>query len=433
MLAIVASVVLGGCSGGLAPRSSGLPSADLGGDGSVASRGDVAFSLPVRGLDEETRSAFLDGEALFRREFSVADGLGPTFIASACSECHVRDGRGSPLDVGAGTLGMIDPGDPMVVEDYGHQIQPRAIPGVSPEALLDLTWIEENEVELSGGESFRLRRPVAAVIEPALSPIANEHVALRTAPALHGSGLLGAVPQRSISEWADPDDLDGDGISGRVPVAVDGDAGSVGWKALQSSIRDQIVVALSEDLGITTPDLPEENCPTPQLACREVQPASLLSGDQVDLLTTYVQALGVPIGRDWDAPAVDTGFDVFVSIGCDRCHRSTMETGTHSIDALSDQTIHSFTDLLVHDMGPGLADPFDTDDVSGSEWRTPPLWGIGLTETVSGHTYFLHDGRARGLTEAILWHGGEAEQSRDAFEQLSREQRRQLLEFLASL
>lgn len=403
---------------------------ELGGDGTVEATGDSAFSLPVRGLSEGDRSVFLEGEGFFRRDFAADDGLGPTFVTTACSGCHVRDGRGSPLDAGDGSLLRVDPGAVDIVDSYGRQIQTEAVPGVNPEAVVGVDWVEE-KVELDGLR-VSLRRPELVVGSTAFGDIDATELGLRVAPALHGSGLLELVSDQILFDLEDPNDEDGDGVSGRVSMVGDV-VGRFGWKASEPTITGQVVEALHEDMGVTSPQRREENCPPVQTACREQPPGVPLTDQQVGLLASYVRMLGVPAARDWENPDVQAGFEVFTNIGCDGCHTPTMSTGERDVASLSGQTIHPFTDLLLHDMGEELAEPFSSERAAGSEWRTPPLWGIGLTETVSGHSYFLHDGRARNVVEAILWHGGEAQQSRDAFRDLTEDQRERLLDFLDSI
>jgi CxxC motif-containing protein (DUF1111 family) len=408
-----------------------FPSAMLGGTGSVISSDAQAFSLPLRTLDEGLRPGFVSGDALFRREWSSELGLGPTYIAVGCSQCHVRDGRGAPLDIGEGSIVKVSGAEAA----YGAQVQVLAVPGVPAEARVSVEWVEEPG-SFEDGETYTLRRPVLTVTDPVFGTMQEVDMSLRVAPPVLGSGLLEAVPESEIAQWEDAEDANGDDISGRVNrLGVDGAtvAGRFGWKASQSSVLSQSTLALWEDIGVTSSMLPTENCPEAQTACAATPSPGPLSDEELRRLELYVRGLGVPAMRDHEDPEVQAGFEVFVDLGCEQCHRPTMRTGDHELEALADETIHAFTDLLVHDMGERLADGLAEGDASGSEWRTAPLWGIGLTETVTGATYFLHDGRARNLTEAIVWHGGEADDAMQRFRGLSADDRSRLLTFLASL
>ncbi|HEX9648783.1 MAG TPA: di-heme oxidoredictase family protein, partial [Alphaproteobacteria bacterium] len=262
----------------------------------------------------------------------------------------------------------------------------------------------------------------------------------RVAPATIGLGLLEAVPEATILALADPADADGDGVSGR-PNRVAGEVGGgialgrFGWKANQPSLRRQNAAAALGDIGLTSTLFPDENCAAPQDACRAAKSggAPELSDAFLDKLTLYTRLLAVPRQRGADAEPVRHGEQLFRAAGCAACHMPTLVTGAHPLAELAGQVIHPFTDLLLHDMGEGLADGRPDFAATGREWRTAPLWGLGLVETVNGHTYFLHDGRARNLAEAILWHGGEAEAARERFRALPRGDREALLAFLRSL
>ncbi|MGD8608977.1 MAG: di-heme oxidoredictase family protein, partial [Myxococcales bacterium] len=242
-------------------------------------------------------------------------------------------------------------------------------------------------------------------------------------------------------EWADPDDADGNGISGRVNQVWDVSAhemrvGRFGWKAEQPSVRQQVAGALVGDMGITSEMFPDQNCPAPQQACA----AAPTGGDpeitprNFDKLVFYSSTLAPPTRPDYDDPEVIRGRQWMRDLGCTDCHKESVETGAHGFIAeLSFQKIRPYTDLLLHDMGEGLADDRPAFDADGREWRTAPLWGIGRVEAVNRHTFFLHDGRARGFEEAILWHGGEAREAKERFRSLPAVERRALVRFLESL
>jgi len=263
-----------------------------------------------------------------------------------------------------------------------------------------------------------------------------------------GLGLLEAIPEEQIMAHADPDDADGDGISGR-PNRVWSQLhekemlGRFGWKANVPTIIEQNAGAFSGDIGISTTLHPSGagECTERQTSCIDAPSGNspkcqnVEVGDELfELMTFYTQNLAVPPRRYADDPEVLKGKALFHQTGCAQCHQPNFLTGdVPEQPHLSNQRIWPYTDMLLHDMGEGLADNRPDGKASGSEWRTPPLWGIGLTETVSDHTQFLHDGRARNLTEAILWHGGEGQAARDLFAALDKEDRDRLLAFVNSL
>jgi CxxC motif-containing protein (DUF1111 family) len=295
--------------------------------------------------------------------------------------------------------------------------------------------------EYADGVPYSLRRPMHEFEDLAYGEITMDVlVSPRLAPPVFGSGLLEAIPESDLLEAADPDDSDGDGISGRANMVIDTVSGEMtigrfGWKANVASVEEQVSSAFSGDIGITSDLFPNEDCTEEQVECANAPSGGdpEIPTDRLEKVVFYSRTLAVPARRDLDSPDVAAGADLFVELGCASCHQPRQETGDSDIAALANQEIFPFTDLLIHDMGPDLADGRPDGEASGSEWRTPPLWGLGLTETVSGSTFFLHDGRARSVEEAILWHGGEAEQSANDFRSLSAVQRSQLLAFLGSL
>jgi CxxC motif-containing protein (DUF1111 family) len=261
----------------------------------------------------------------------------------------------------------------------------------------------------------------------------------RLAPATIGLGLLEAVPAERLLELSDPDDRDGDGVSGRPNRVWDRahaelTLGRFGWKAEQPSLRQQIAAALAADLGITSRLYPLADCSGVQVECSAGAGEPELAERVLDRLETYVQLLAVPERRHGEDPGVQRGGVRFRELGCAACHvPSHLTAATAALPELASQSIWPYTDLLLHDLGPELADGRPSFDAEGAEWRTPPLWGLGLSREVSGHERLLHDGRADGVAEAILWHGGEAAAARDAFEQLSRAERQELIAFIESL
>jgi CxxC motif-containing protein (DUF1111 family) len=418
----------------------------------------MAFSLPAANLPRADQRAFFFGNRLFNTNWVQApsstrsfDGLGPTFNRVSCSGCHLRDGRGRPPEQPGGELlsmlvrvslpGTTPQGGPLPHPAYGDQINDRAIHGVPPEARVDVSWTEQRGT-YGDGTPYSLRSPVIELEDPAFGPLgADAMLSVRVAPSMIGLGLLEAVPAAAVRAMTDPDDSDGDGISGRANLVWDASLrapvlGRFGWKANAPNLYQQNASAAIGDIGLTNALAPQQNCPQAQTACAAAVPGGSpeLSDVFLDKLTLYTRSLAVPLRRDPDGLEVRRGEELFASSGCSACHRPTLATDdTAAVPWLADQTFHPFTDLLLHDMGPGLADHRPDFLASGSEWRTAPLWGLGLQRVVVGHELLLHDGRARGAAEAILWHGGEGERAREAFRTMPEPDREALLAFLRSL
>lgn len=452
----LASVLALGCEP--APASLGYePGEELsGGDTTVFDTTREAYAFSARNLSAEERGDFAVGNNFFGDNWVIApastsarDGLGPTFNALSCGSCHFKDGRGEPPSGDAEMLsslmrlsipGMDEHGGPLADPTYGGQLQPRSIPGVPAEGRTRVTWIERAGAYLDA-EPYSLREPRVEISDLAFGPFADGIMfSMRVAPAVYGLGLLEAIAEEDVLALADPDDLDGDGISGRPNYVWDVARGAArlgrfGWKANQPSLRQQTAGAFRGDIGITTSLFPEQNCPSPQPECG----AAFADGEAeasdriLDFVVFYGRTLAVPARRDAQDPEVLRGKALFGAAGCASCHVPRFETGESDIPALARQTIRPYTDLLLHDMGPELADERPDYLATGREWRTPPLWGIGLLQTVNRHSYLMHDGRARGLAEAILWHGGEGEASREAFRAMDTSERAALLRFLESL
>ena len=431
--------------------------------GGATTREDVtqnAFALAAPELTDEERRLFEIGDSFFTGNWVIApastdnrDGLGPTFNAPACSACHLRDGRGAPPDPnGDGPrIGLLlrlsvpgeDPktGGPNPHPIYGEQLQDQANLDILAEGRIGLSY-ETVEGEYGDGTPYELREPTFRVVDPAYGPLGPDTmISPRLAPQVIGMGLLEAIPEDDIVAGADPEDEDGDGISGRPNTVWDGrkqgDAlGRFGWKANVATVEQQIAGAFHGDIGITTSLHVEQNCPGPQQDCATAKNGGSpeVDDDVLGSVTFYNRTLAVPAMRDSDTEPVQDGAAAFEDLGCAACHTTTFTTGDADIPTLADQEIHPYTDLLLHDMGPGLADGRPDFDASGSEWRTPPLWGIGLADDISGgHRFLLHDGRARTLEEAILWHGGEAEDSKERFRTADADTREALLTFLEAL
>ena len=408
-----------------------------------------AFSMPSASLSFAERAEFFVGNGLFRRAWvaapastASADGLGPLYNARSCQRCHLKDGRGHPPagpDDSAVSM-ILRLSDAAGAPDpvYGAQLQDLAIPGLRREGRLAVEYRET---------AANLRAPRYRIEELAYGPLAPDTATSpRVAPPMIGLGLLEAIDEADILARADPGDADGDGVSGRAnrvwsPSLGRMATGRFGWKAGQATVPDQAAAAMAGDIGVSNPLAPAPwgDCTPAQAECVAAPHGGTPDAPEAPEaimapITFYSRHLAVPARRDVDAPEVLRGKRLFYEAGCVACHAPKYATRRDwPVPGLAGQLIWPYTDLLLHDMGEGLADGFREGRATGREWRTPPLWGIGLTETVNGHRYFLHDGRARGLAEAILWHGGEAEASREAFRALPANDRAALLAFLGSL
>ncbi len=417
-----------------------------------------AFSLPLRNLSENDRRAFAVGNSFFNDNWVTApsstagrDGLGPLFNARSCSACHFQDGRGRPpLTPDERLVSMLfrvsvpgegPHGGPNPDPAYGDQLQTGAIAGIAPEGDVRIAYAER-EVMYSDGAVASLRVPRYTLTDPAYGEFPEGlMVSPRVAPAMIGMGLLAAIPEPDILALADPDDADKDGVSGRPNHVWNArvsakSLGRFGWKANQPTVEQQVAGAFLGDIGITSPLFAQENCTGAQADCAAAPHGGEPEVDarKLERVTYYSSVLAPPARRDRSNPAVRRGEALFTEIGCAACHVVEMRTGAYpSVPAVENQAIHPYTDLLLHDMGEGLADGRPDYEADGREWRTAPLWGIGLVETVNGHTLFLHDGRARNLEEAILWHGGEGEPSRTKFMNLTADDRAAVIGFLESL
>jgi CxxC motif-containing protein (DUF1111 family) len=430
----------------------------LGGATTIYDATPNAFTQPAPGLEREQELLFFVGNSFFNQNWVTApastqarDGLGPLFNARSCAGCHFKDGRGRPPREGeeGGTglllrLGLLEQaanGGHLPDPVYGDQIQDYAISGVPPEGKIVLET-QELPGQFADGTPYSLLRPLYRIEGAGYGPLHPEVlISPRVAPQMIGMGLLEAIPEPVILSAGDPTDEDQDGISGRPNWVWDRARGGVslgrfGWKANQPTVLQQAAGAFLGDMGITTGLFLEQNCGETYADCSAAPTGGEPEIEDDDLMKVvlYASSLAVPAMRDAEDPVVVAGAALFEEIGCAACHRPETRTGTHpTIPALSDQTIYPYTDLLLHDMGDGLADGRPDFEADGREWRTPPLWGIGLFATVNAHTRYLHDGRARNLTEAILWHGGEAEAARDRFVELPATARDALLRFLGAL
>ena len=402
-----------------------------------------SFAMPAPNLTGDRLEKHLVGDFEFEKKFVTApaevnSGLGPLFNRTSCASCHTRNGRDKP-DVSL--LVRISSGQdflqgPVPVAGLGLQIQDRAVAGARPEARVVIEY-EEISGSFADGEPYSLRKP-AYRLEDLDAPLpAGVDLSPRMARPVFGLGLLEAVSEVTLEDIAAEQAAGGE-VSGRINYVWDMESetvrvGRFGWKANQPTVRQQTADAYRSDMGITSPLIPvETSIVSGQHDGLEDDPE--ISAETVDAVAFYMQTLAVPAARDVGQPKVEGGRTLFTRIGCASCHRPSLETGlAPDLPEVSSQTIFAYTDLLLHDMGEGLADHREDFRAGAREWRTPPLWGVGLTEIVNQHTFFLHDGRARNLKEAILWHDGEASSARERFRTLSRSERDALLEFLRSL
>ncbi|WP_339545560.1 di-heme oxidoreductase family protein [Pseudomonas sp. RA_35y_Pfl2_P32] len=439
-----------------------------GGAATVRKSDQNAFSLPSANLSPTRRLDFSVGNSFFRSPWVTApstttarDGLGPLFNTNGCQNCHIKDGRGHPPAPDAkNSVSMLvrlsipnAPAYATLIEQvgvvpepvYGGQFQDMAVPGVTPEGKVRVEYTPVM-VRFKDGSEVELRKPSLKISQLGYGPMhPDTRFSARVAPPMIGLGLLEAIPDAAILANADPQDKDRNGIKGR-PNLVWDDAqqktvlGRFGWKAGQPNLNQQNVHAFSGDMGLTTRLRPFDDCTPTQADCLKAPNGNGPDGEPevsdniLRLVLFYSRNLGVPARRGVNDAQVLAGKNLFFQAGCQSCHTPKFTTAATAAEPeLANQVIRPYSDLLLHDMGEGLADNRTEFQASGRDWRTPPLWGIGLTQTVSGHTQFLHDGRARNLLEAVLWHGGEASAAQQQVLAFSAEQRAALLAFLNSL
>lgn len=419
---------------------------------SVSSRMASAQTLQsigvlAEGLTERQRAEAERGRRLFNLRFLPVPpeglpggGLGPLYMRSTCSACHRGTGRGDMPESGDVNLigGAVYLGQSHLA--YGAEIHPRSVPPVPHEGDASLIW-EVGEGAFLDGETFSLRVPKVTVSRENYGTLPSD-LSLRIAPPLRGLGLLEAIPDIEILTWADPEDLNGDGVSGRPnfvsdPVFGGTVLGRFGWKADRSSVSAMNAWSAMTFMGLTSSPYPSEPCAPSQVDClsHSIDKLHDLADGVLRDMTAYITALQRPIRRDVDNPLVLRGQDVFRSVDCHACHRERMTTAIAVPGSafLSGQQLYAYTDLLLHDMGDELDDGRQSFRAASYEWRTAPLWGLGRSSDEPGTFGYMHDGRAQTLTEAILWHGGEALASRNAFFVLSKEDRDALIAFLHSL
>jgi CxxC motif-containing protein (DUF1111 family) len=425
---------------------------------------DATLTTPVRSADAYTKpypgltdpialKAFQEGRTLFRQVWTTQSGeehrfsgLGPLYSRFSCIACHLGNGRGFAPDGPAQSmktmlvrLSVHDPlqGTLLPHPVYGEQLNEFGIPGVTGEGLAHISY-KAITVKLGDGETVQLRQPQLSFSQLAHGPLGNVLTSARIAPAVFGLGLLDNIPDTEILHQAQR--RKPKGIAGRPNLVWDIAQqkvviGKFGWKANVPNLRQQIASAFHGDLGITSSLFPMENCTPQQTGCLALPTQVLpeLSDQQLDEIQFYLAALAVPL-PEAPSQALQRGAALFKQAQCIECHTDQLRTGQNaSIALLNQRTIHPYTDLLLHDMGEGLADHRPEFVATGSEWRTPPLWGIGLAKKVHPDAGFLHDGRARTLEEAILWHEGEGRTAKERYMSFSKEERALLMLFLESL
>ena len=407
--------------------------------------GELTSDLPGRNAiqvnapnisDEARRIMQLDGFGVFHGIFDKKQGLGPLFVHSSCSGCHVDNGRGparfsrarsggSSMIVKVSLPGLQKNGAPKNIPGVGEQLLDHAVSGSKPNADILLKW-EKVEGSYPDGTKYTLRKPNLK-FRIIGSPTRRIVSSLRMTPAVIGPGLLEAIPDSEILKNSDPTDANKDGISGHPNYVIDlrtgkRGIGRFGFKASHITVEQQSAAALSNDMGISNPIIPD------------ITKGTELSPQDLNILAIYQKLAGVPRATKQTDANVISGKELFQSIGCNKCHSMTMKTEIYRDPELSNQEFHPMTDLLLHDMGKDLADDRAEFSAKGSEWRTSALWGLGYSDRLAkGKAVFLHDGRARSIEEAILWHGGESANSTKRFKNLSKAQRSDLLAFLDSL
>jgi CxxC motif-containing protein (DUF1111 family) len=422
-----------------------------GGAQTVFEKGAGAFSSIFPHLSPARQAVHDVGDAGVEATFVSAPavirpGLGPLFNNVSCTSCHVGDGRGKPPLAGEQISSLLfrlsipgtDEHDgPNPVPGFGGQLQHRSIFGIAREATVNIHYTEQS-FRFADGISYSLRAPTYTIQNAYTLLPSNVMVSPRIAPPFVGLGLLEAISDADLLALADENDANGDGISGRPNYVWDilkkkKVIGRFGWKANNPNLLQQSAGAYSEDMGITNFIFPRESSAN-QIQYDGREDEYEVSDSILTSVAFYIRTLAVPARRNAEEPIVLRGKQLFMDAKCGACHKPMQKTTTNvAFPEISNQTIFPYTDLLLHDMGERLADNRPDYEANGREWRTSPLWGIGLTKVVNGHNNFLHDGRARTILEAVLWHGGEAEQSKEYVRQLSKDDRDALVKFLESL
>ncbi len=420
---------------------------------------DKAFGRAIPNLSELELAFFGVGNAMFDQSWVTApatttsrDGLGPIFNARACSACHAKDGRGKPLlENNAASQGFLIrlssdnnfAEGPIAFENYGGQLQDAANLGIEPEGSINVAF-EFIEGRYPDNTVYQLRKPIYSIVDNSYGSLSGAQTSPRVGQQVIGLGFIDALSEESLLKNQDVNDIDKDGISGKANYVWNVKQqkltiGKFGWKANQPSLEQQVAGAFHGDMGLTSDLFPNENCPS-GVDCSKLANGNNV-GEQVEVnskqfsrIMIYQAAISVPKRRNVDNADVINGKRLFNTLNCVTCHVDRFTTSTYPLlPQLENITIKPYSDFLLHDMGEALADERGDFLANGNEWKTQPLWGIGLIETVNKHTFLLHDGRARTIEEAILWHGGEATKSKESFMNLEKNKREQLLAFLNTL
>ncbi len=409
-----------------------------------------AFSHAIDGLNERDQFIHEVGDVAFEQTFVAAPalingGLGPVFNNVSCISCHHNDGKGIPtagftnssLLFRLSIPGIDANGGPLAIPGFGGQLQDVALFGKQPEANVSISY-SDVIVTYASGENVTLRKPTYTVSN-AYQPLPGNYlISPRLAPPVFGLGLLQNIPEATVLSFADENDADNDGISGKPNYVYNSfthktELGRFGLKASAPNLLMQSAGAYHQDMGITSYIFPKESS-WGQSQSDNLNDEPELADTTLNAVAFYVKTLAVPARRNVTNPDVIQGKAIFNQVNCSGCHMPVVQTGIDlNTKALNNQRIQPFTDLLLHDMGDDLADGRPDYLANGKEWRTAPLWGIGLFAKTNGTPFYLHDGRARTVEEAILWHGGEAQKSKEKFMQLSKEDRKKLIVFIQSL
>ena len=423
-----------------------------GGSATIINEGAGAYNFPPNDLTSQEISNHLVGDAAFSQPFvtfpsTQAAGLGPNFNQNSCVACHVRNGRGTipqfDGDTNSGMLFRISMAgsgihnDAIPVAGFGTQLQTKSIYGVTPEGKINIIYNPITET-FADGYNVILQNPTYSISNTYISLPTGVLLSPRVAPPVFGLGLIDAIPTTNIELLTDENDSNGDGISGRANYVWDYETnqirlGRFGLKASSYSLQHQTASAYHQDMGITNILFPFEHCTGQSNCISGINPNPDIDKATLDITTFYTKSLAVPARRNATNTNVLSGKLLFTTLDCAKCHVQRQQTGVSSIASLSNQIFFPYSDFLLHDMGNALSDNRTDFLATGNEWKTTPLWGIGLAKIVNTKAQFMHDGRAKTIEEAILWHGGEGQNAKNKYKQLNAQQRSDLLVYLGSL
>lgn len=429
--------------------------AEMGGELTIDNAGGEAFSERAPSLTGLDFTLHQTGRTVFRENFvappsTLSYGLGPLYANSSCNSCHISGGRGKPINgfenpesmmLRISSPGATSTNGPLPVPNFGVILHPRATGSIRNEGNITVSYTTTSG-KFDDGANYTLRKPTYSITNAYASLPSSIFISARISQPLVGLGLLESILESDILANVDENDANGDGISGRANyvynyLTFSSSIGRFGWKADFATVNEQSAFDFQQGMGVTVGTHPYhfENCKDQSQGAGELlDDPEAKSGETLYPLTVYLKTTAVPKRRNMNTDIVRRGQKLFTDAGCIKCHVESYTTGpTNDIVQLQNQHIYPYTDMLLHDMGDGLADNRVEYLATGREWRTAPLWGIGLTETINGSVYFLHDGRARNLVEAILWHGGEADSSKNEFIKMSKQDRDALIAFLNSL